>query len=296
MNGMMESNGPSWVSQSLDAGILAAILQSAPRLTRSSKLNSSRCSSLLSNILCQYLVYKSVVRSAAKGLRKVERLELDGGLGGPIWEAWAIFQTLVSERIAIKKRSSQSIANRKACGRMDCRASTDHDELLRCGGCLKEFYCNKECQRMDWSSHKSSCQKLQQMLQDGIEADISPADRGFIGDIIATEIMENGKSLEKLITALDSSPFPERTPSDFVFSFDYTKVPVSIRVIPVAKLNDGKEFWKADWDPLLKQALLSNGKCAKRRTGRFHNVFGARADPEIEILYCGSTFFWIERL
>lgn len=98
------------------------------------------------------------------------------------------------------------------------------------------------------------------VISDGIEAAISHADRDFISHIVATEVIENRTCLEKLITALGSSPVLERTPSDFVFNFDYTKVPVSIEVISVAKLKGRKDFWKADWEPLLKQALQSGGR------------------------------------
>jgi len=29
----------------------------------------------------------------------------------------------------------------------------------RCGGCLKTYYCSKECQKQDWKSHKLQCNK-----------------------------------------------------------------------------------------------------------------------------------------
>lgn len=29
--------------------------------------------------------------------------------------------------------------------------------LLRCGRCRDAYYCNRECQRRDWKSHKPSC-------------------------------------------------------------------------------------------------------------------------------------------
>lgn len=99
---VMTANGPtSMVIQAFDADILPAILKSACQMARLTNEISLRCSSILSNTLCKYLVFKSVVRSAAKALERVDRLNLDDSSGGPIWQAWVVFQTLARERIDI---------------------------------------------------------------------------------------------------------------------------------------------------------------------------------------------------
>ena len=39
-----------------------------------------------------------------------------------------------------------------------CKTAT-YDKILACSGCCTAYYCNKECQRKDWSRHASVCKK-----------------------------------------------------------------------------------------------------------------------------------------
>ncbi|KZP10497.1 hypothetical protein FIBSPDRAFT_963101 [Athelia psychrophila] len=265
---MMAINGRLWACQSVDAGMLPAILKSAPLLAQSPEIVCRVCSTLLFNMLCQYLVYRSVVRSAAKAIRRVERLKLDDSLGGPIWDAWTVFKRLSQERIQISQerialKEDPSKANATFCSRLNCLASIDPDELLRCSGCWQTFYCDSACQRMDWKAHKSECRETQQLLRDGIQVAMSPADSKFIGDIVEKDIRRNNdSSLEKLLMALKASPTKRRTPSEFFFCADYTTVPVNIKVIPVTDVHDDDL-----WDALADRALQSDVKLMIRSQG-----------------------------
>lgn len=65
--------------------------------------------------------------------------------------------------------------------------------------------------------------------------------------------------MEKLLAALEVSPV-QRSFSDFIVSLDYTKVPVSIKVITLAELNGRGEFWGAGWDSVIEKASQSDGQ------------------------------------
>lgn len=104
-NAMTVVNGPSRVVQALHAGLLPAVLKSASRMDPSSDRRIAfECSRLLFDILCQYLVYREVIRSAERALKTVERFRLDDTLGGPIKAAWDMFKTLSQKRTALKER------------------------------------------------------------------------------------------------------------------------------------------------------------------------------------------------
>ena len=38
-----------------------------------------------------------------------------------------------------------------------CHQDRPLEELQKCGRCMSVYYCNKECQRNDWSLHKKTC-------------------------------------------------------------------------------------------------------------------------------------------
>lgn len=117
-------NGHSWAIQALDSGLVPAILKSAPRIDQLKKHDAIWCSTLLSPNLYQYLIYKSVIHSTARALRKGERLDLDN-LGGPIGDAWFAFKHLAQERITLKAKGNQAELG-LICSRMQVRLFTEY--------------------------------------------------------------------------------------------------------------------------------------------------------------------------
>lgn len=101
----LSPNGPSWVIQALDAGVLSA--------------NLKLCEPTLFHILCQYLVYKAVVRSVARALRRMERLKSEDSLGGPTREAWIAFEMLAEERISQKRQVDEEEAKPHNCDQVN---------------------------------------------------------------------------------------------------------------------------------------------------------------------------------
>lgn len=77
---------------------------------------------------------------------------------------------------------------------------------------------------------------------------------------MSTEIHANKKPLEKLNAAMNASP-TGRSPSEFAFSLDYTRVPVEISVFPVGEHPDPDEYWELT----IERALQSNGRLMAAR-------------------------------
>ncbi|KAJ6492404.1 hypothetical protein C8R47DRAFT_1120602 [Mycena vitilis] len=52
--------------------------------------------------------------------------------------------------------------------------SSEECGLLRCGGCRRLVYCNKDCQKANWRNHKAMCQSIQ-LVEKDVEATNSMA-------------------------------------------------------------------------------------------------------------------------
>jgi hypothetical protein len=116
------ANGTSWVVQAFDAGLLPLLLKSGRRLAQLDKFSRNKCTDLLSDILCQYLVYRSVIYSAGKVLRRVERLNIDQDVAGPLWDGWLLFKGLAQERIKFAIETENDDVEQNGCNRMGVSA------------------------------------------------------------------------------------------------------------------------------------------------------------------------------
>lgn len=58
---------------------------------------------------------------------------------------------------------------------MNCRACDTPGPSLLCSRCKSIMYCNKDCQKNDWSDHKRICRKcddLELEMLEGYEKDL----------------------------------------------------------------------------------------------------------------------------
>ncbi|KZP20244.1 hypothetical protein FIBSPDRAFT_954628 [Athelia psychrophila] len=247
---LMAPNGPLYVTQALDAGVIAAVLKSAPRVAQLRQPHETEhCTALLSNTLCQFLVHRSVVRSAARALKRAHRLHANGAQGGPIWDSWMTFKSLAQERIAVDETHHAEEAQSRhiqKCGRTLC--DTVMDDLQCCSGCLSISYCSSACQRLDWPAHKSTCKDLQRRHLDGIPISDTRKQKQFLNKIINHDAWENSQLLNTLL----NQSLSRFSLSAVVFNFDYTKVPVEIAVLSIEEIETlGGDF---DWRALANDA------------------------------------------
>ena len=112
------ANGTSWIVQAFDSGLFPALLKSGRRLAQLDKFNRNLCTTLLSDILCQYLVYRSVLRSVGKVLQRVERLNINQDVAGPLWDGWLLFKSLAQERINFGIQVENDDVGQNDCNRI----------------------------------------------------------------------------------------------------------------------------------------------------------------------------------
>ena len=90
------ASGPVWIAQALDAGLLFAMLRSGFRLTRPDAPQR------LFDVLHQYTVYRSVLRSLSKALTKIDQCTIDAHISGLAWGPWQAFRAIAAERLKAK--------------------------------------------------------------------------------------------------------------------------------------------------------------------------------------------------
>ncbi|EWC46657.1 hypothetical protein DRE_04144 [Drechslerella stenobrocha 248] len=68
------------------------------------------------------------------------------------------FDNFLSERIRDIKVSKKQLGEAPKGACVTCQKSGSSDQgLLKCGRCKKREYCSKECQKIDWKTHKLAC-------------------------------------------------------------------------------------------------------------------------------------------
>lgn len=161
----------------LESGILPVLLRAERWLLHLQSRQREDFLTFLRDVLPIYLVYISVLRVAAKELKRIERLGLEDGINkkGPLWDAWTLFKNTAQERIEVAgKLVHRTCNNTKVrrplcypslflerdflcqCNRLDSRG-----KFPRCSGCLEGYYCSRECQRSMWSEHRRRCKEIQ---------------------------------------------------------------------------------------------------------------------------------------
>jgi hypothetical protein len=95
------ANGPSCISQALDEGLLLAILRAGFRLKQPGTIDTMATPAIF-HLLRQYLVYRSVLRSLAKALTKVDQYDTGPHICGPFFMAWLRFKGVAEERLGDK--------------------------------------------------------------------------------------------------------------------------------------------------------------------------------------------------
>jgi ankyrin repeat protein len=61
----------------------------------------------------------------------------------------------VSRRYGAPAQQTQFLEDRSHCARLGC----DGEGKKKCAGCLKVYYCTRECQLAHWPAHKAECRR-----------------------------------------------------------------------------------------------------------------------------------------
>lgn len=107
---LFTSNGPAWVSQLIDAGLVPGILDSGLWLSNMLPDMPSSVSAGVFGHLQQYLVYRSVLRSVKKTLKDVKRMQENQVVSGTLWEGYLAFEKIASHRLEVKAMFDKEVA------------------------------------------------------------------------------------------------------------------------------------------------------------------------------------------
>ena len=201
-NCLQSTDGFTWVSQAVSAGLLGALCDCSPRFSELSSEDVEIIEELV-RMLPPYLVYRSVIDAVRGPLAKIERGPQKRRVEGScVREAWEIFYELAQERIAVADEAEAAKGKQIICDNakvrllylvtsspgfilcLQCQKMGTKEDVRRCGGCLSTYYCSKvgvavgvftlililsqECQETAWKEgdHKTMC-KLKQRSRIG---------------------------------------------------------------------------------------------------------------------------------
>ncbi|KII86139.1 hypothetical protein PLICRDRAFT_43728 [Plicaturopsis crispa FD-325 SS-3] len=165
IDSVFSMNDPSWAVQAIDAGLITALLRSGKRIRA---LNDPELADplvdLLSDSLPPYLIFRSVLRAVRRALKQVYKRNLEAT--GALWDAWTDFEELAEDRLwLLDEWDCEGERDRhRRCSRPLCDNGGGSTTKL-CSGCLGPLYCSKECQKLDWPAHRSSCKAARQTVQ-----------------------------------------------------------------------------------------------------------------------------------
>jgi hypothetical protein len=118
---LLSANGPAWVAQLIDAGLVSGILSSGLWLQHLASDLPTSISSGVFGRLREYLVYRSVLRSIKnKMLKEVRCIKDTQHLSEPLWQEYLVFEKLALQRLEIKASFDKEVALGLEPGYLGC--------------------------------------------------------------------------------------------------------------------------------------------------------------------------------
>ena len=134
------------------------------------------------------------------------------------------------------------------------------------------MYCGSQCQRQDWSTHKSWCKSSQKSMRgkssqiiphptthvnsdssDGIVSRMSKSDNEFRMSLLLHDFEKNAESVTNMI----QDTYPTISPSLLVTLIDYTSCPLNLKIQTV---NFFRPSEKCIWRSVFQKAEESGGQ------------------------------------
>ncbi|KAJ7606570.1 hypothetical protein DFH06DRAFT_1347953 [Mycena polygramma] len=206
-------DGLSCVVRAFEAGFLPSLLVGL-------RPTHSEFFPLLSSYLPPYLVYISVVRAAAKALKKIRKSGIEGRMQrrGPIADAWSTFKKALEERIELAGTKVHLVCASKQCNRVDYT-----DDCLRyCSGCMDRAYCSDECQVHDWRAggHRKYCQETRALRKECKKIKLSAENIDFLTkSILERDRIQRTVEVFKIV----------HSNKTLAMEFDYTAFPMEVK-------------------------------------------------------------------
>ena len=71
-----------------------------------------------------------------------------------------LYQNVLDFKERFKEALRKTLEPLKNSVRTCATCHAIREKMMRCSQCRQTVYCNAECQKNDWASHKLSCQKI----------------------------------------------------------------------------------------------------------------------------------------
>ncbi|KAL0567421.1 hypothetical protein V5O48_014569 [Marasmius crinis-equi] len=251
--------------EALDKGILTVIFRAREVIIWSCeneaqfKFNLSRYVELLLEQITTRLMHQPILVRAARGLKKLEKLQEATGVSEPfpegassLREKWAQLKAEVAKRVAIKNSlepySGQFVE--PICGFFGCSRTPKELDLshrfLRCSGCYTDVYCSEECRGKAWNDkvgtpHKDVCNWRRKKLELGHIREPGDPEKAFMLKQIAHDLASHSELIQQLqdaypTTTTTSSPSSTSGCTDRLLTYiDYSTHPPRFEAITVSE-------------------------------------------------------------
>ena len=136
-------NGPSFIVQGLESGLLVAFVMSWPLIQRADLGLAASSAIHIFVVLKDYLVYRSVLRAVARALKVMKRM----GVSAPDCDPWVAFENFALARLLIKDAFDAKSGSRLDPGFTGCaNNNVGRDEL--CVVCVINTFHSADCDPM----------------------------------------------------------------------------------------------------------------------------------------------------
>jgi hypothetical protein len=284
-------NGPSFIVQGLNSGLLAAFVMSWPLIQRADLGLAAGAATHIFAVLKDYLVYRSVLRAVAKELKVMKRM----GVSAPDCDPWVDFEEFALARLLIKDAFDAESGSRLDPGFTGCaNNNVGRDELYAV--CVINTFHSADCDPMILNTsfvpgaimictaillvrgmigratglpvklgrnlcvvriHISVSCSFQSEVTciDGSQVPISQHDRNFLHYVAAIDFCNNIRAIRADI----AKRFTSIAVSSLYVQLTYIGTP-SIVVHPVGVLPWKDEDEKFELETLLRRVRIADGK------------------------------------
>ncbi|KAJ7670093.1 hypothetical protein DFH06DRAFT_1125488 [Mycena polygramma] len=255
--------GYTWLEEALYPGLLQVIVQCAI-LDYDGQLYS-HLRNFLAQLIPQGLVFFHNVLQVESAISDVRDLTDNATFERcKLSSDWHFFVGLASDRALILP-TLQDTASSKACDNLQtigkCPALGLKTRFRRCSGCKTFYYCNEECQKLDWQNghHRSACRKYKSLsLTTAGSALALVRDRDFVRVLLHHDYEANVYAIHlahiKFMIANPTCPL-------FLTLFDYCSGRVKIQVLDATEASPTIDLLRSEeWDDLVSRARRSMGR------------------------------------
>ncbi|KAK7058177.1 hypothetical protein R3P38DRAFT_2681268 [Favolaschia claudopus] len=248
--------GHRWMPKVIRAGLLRTMVRFAMKFP--SELDQT-FQSFLKQLFPRCFVYSYVVDAMHDVLNDLMKL-LDGdGIELHLKRHWLDFLDLAAKRIKLRTHLDEVISTKlKACDNLDCGKIQDRSLFQRCSGCLAFYYCNRECQSVDWTrgGHRQRCGNTKLLLADSPSCPLGRREREFLRALMKEAYDES------LNWICEEQVMPLFVQQQVFTLIDFTCSPprVSIQSSDESSLAESFNAAGPEWADICARARTSHGR------------------------------------